>query len=72
MWGDFRNRQEDPHQLVRSDRTLYGAQALWRSAEETSAGEPRHMVTGYASQPDRLMQRDVLRGTPTVLEGALV
>ena len=63
MWGDFRNRQQDPQQLVRSDRTLYGAQALWRSAEETAAGEARHMISAYASQPDRLMQRDVLRGT---------
>ncbi|AUH64295.1 TonB-dependent receptor [Paracoccus zhejiangensis] len=63
MWGDFHNAQDDPHQLVRSDRTLYGAQALWRSAEETAAGEPRHVVSAYASQPDRLMQRDVLRGT---------
>ncbi|WP_238991823.1 transporter [Gemmobacter caeruleus] len=62
MWGDFQTAEDGP-QLVRSDRTLYGLNAVHESAQQTSHGEPRLRFSAYAAQPDRLAQRDVLRGT---------
>ncbi|MDQ2066840.1 TonB-dependent receptor [Xinfangfangia sp. CPCC 101601] len=62
MWGDF---QATPGSspLIRSDRTLYGAQGKWVSPQVTPSGEAAAMVTLHAANPDRLSQRDVLRGT---------
>lgn len=62
LWGDFQTTDESLR-LVRSDRTLYGLQAVHESVGQTSFGEPRLRFSAYAAQPDRLAQRDVLRGT---------
>lgn len=62
LWGDFKTAEEGTR-LVRSDRTLYGLQAVHESVGQTAHGEPRLRISAYAAQPDRLSQRDVLRGT---------
>lgn len=62
VWGDFKPT-EDLKTLVRSDRTLYGLQGTWQSTATVPNGEARYRFSGYASQPDTLMQRDVFRGT---------
>lgn len=62
LWGDFKTTEEGTR-LVRSDRTLYGLQAVHESRGQTAHGEPRLRISAYAAQPDRLAQRDVLRGT---------
>lgn len=62
LWGDFKNA-DDGTSLIRSDRTLYGLQGVHESVGQTAHGEPRLRVSAYAAQPDRLAQRDVLRGT---------
>ena len=62
MWGDYKS-DKDASRLVRSDRTLYGLQAVHESQAQTSFGEPRLRLSGYAAEPDRLVKRDTLRGT---------
>lgn len=62
MWGDFRP-ESDLARVVRTDRTLYGAQARWVSPQTTPDGEARASVSAYGAQMDRLSQRDVFRGT---------
>ncbi len=62
MWGDFKPT-EDLDNIVRSDRALYGLYGTLRSPATMKNGESRYRFTGYASQPDSLMQRDVFRGT---------
>lgn len=62
LWGDFKTTDEGTR-LIRSDRTLYGLQAVHESVGQTAHGEPRLKISAYAAQPDRLAQRDVLRGT---------
>ena len=61
-WGDYK-ADEGTSQLVRSDRTLYGLKVSHESLAQTPHGESRLRFSGYAAQPDRLVQRDVLRGT---------
>lgn len=61
-WGDFK-ADEGSSLLIRSDRTLYGLQVLHESQAQTSEGEARLKFSGFAAQPDRLVQRDILRGT---------
>ncbi|EEW26087.1 TonB-dependent receptor [Rhodobacter ferrooxidans] len=62
MWGDFKPT-EDLDLVVRSDRALYGLKGEWRATETMANGEARFRFTGYAAQPDSLLQRDVFRGT---------
>ncbi|MEN0000710.1 MAG: TonB-dependent receptor [Pseudomonadota bacterium] len=62
MWGDFDARLEGAD-YVRTERALYGANAVLRSEKTTKSGEQRAEITAYAAQPDTLPQRDVLRGT---------
>lgn len=62
VWGDFKPT-EDLDSIVRSDRTLYGLQGTWRSTGIVPNGESRFRFSGYASQPDTLVQRDIFRGT---------
>lgn len=62
MWGDYK-LGEDGSRLVRSDRTLYGLSLGHESLNQTSHGEAKVKVSAYAAQPDRSVQRDVLRGT---------
>lgn len=62
MWGNFKSGIDESTYL-RSERTLYGAQARYRSEATTSFGERTAEAEIYAAQPGTLPQRDVLRGT---------
>ena len=62
LWGDYK-ADKGASRLVRSDRTLYGLQVTHESLAQTAHGEARLKFSAYAAEPDRLMQRDVLRGT---------
>ncbi len=62
MWGNFRTRITGT-QFLRNERTLYGANAVYRSEQATSFGERKTEVSVYAAQPDTLPQRDIFKGT---------
>ena len=62
QWGDFRATLAGG-EYVRNERTLYGLQAQYATADQTTDGEARAQVTLYAAQPDMLPQRDTFRGT---------
>ncbi|WP_044007038.1 hypothetical protein [Jannaschia sp. CCS1] len=62
LWGDF-DAGLDGARLVRNDRSLYGAQGYWATADTTLRGEARASVLAYAASPDMLAQRDVFLGT---------
>ena len=62
VWGDFKP-VSDLDRVVRTDRTLYGLMGNWQTTETMPNGEARLKFTGYASQPDSLVQRDIFRGT---------
>jgi hypothetical protein len=62
LWGDFRAGLGGT-ELLRNERSLYGAQGVVESRARTATGEARLRIEGYAAQPDQLPQRDVLRGT---------
>ncbi|PZX56107.1 TonB-dependent receptor [Cereibacter changlensis] len=62
FWGNFKSRTEGT-ELLRNERSLYGAQVVLQSRDHTAGGAPRRRLEGYAAQPDQLPQRDVLRGT---------
>jgi hypothetical protein len=63
MWGDYKLAEDASSRLVRSDRTLYGLSLGHESLAQTSHGEARVKLSAYAANPDRSVQRDVLRGT---------
>lgn len=62
LWGDFRP-EGDLSRVVRTDRTLYGAAAGWRSQDVANDGSARQSVSAYAASTDRDSQRDVFRAT---------
>ncbi|MFZ1814774.1 MAG: TonB-dependent receptor [Rhizobiaceae bacterium] len=62
MWGNFRTSLNGT-ELVRFDRTLYGASAQLRSNATTSSGEPAAGLTAFGAQPGTLPQRDDFLGT---------
>lgn len=62
QWGDF-SAQMGGSDLVRNERSLYGFSGFWATQDQTSFGEPRASVVGYAAQPDQLPQRDTFAGT---------
>jgi hypothetical protein len=62
LWGDFKSANEGT-ELLRNERTLYGAQTVLQTQAVNEDGAPRLRFEGYAAQPDQLPQRDVLRGT---------
>jgi hypothetical protein len=62
LWGDFRPDAE-LGRIVRSDRALYGLEGTYQSPATTTDGAARYTFSGYAAQPDSLVQRDVFRGT---------
>lgn len=61
-WGDFK-ASNGATRLIRSDRTLYGAHVEHASLAQTPDGEARFKFSAFAAEPDRLVQRDILRGT---------
>lgn len=48
---------------LRNERTLYGAQGVYRSPDQTEHGEARVALEAYAATPDRLPGRVVFLGT---------
>ncbi len=62
LWGDFKV-DSGSAELTRNQRTLYGAQVKHETLATTSEGNARLSASAYAAQPDRLLQRDTLRGT---------
>lgn len=62
MWGNFREQIRDT-ELAQIDRSLYGAQARYRSDEFTGFGERRLQVEGFAAEPGTASAREDFRGT---------
>lgn len=62
MWGNFRAQIRDT-ELTQIDRSLYGAQARYRSDGFTSFGERRLQVEGFAAEPGTASAREDFRGT---------
>ncbi len=62
MWGNYKTHITGT-EFLRSDRALYGANAVYRSEETTTFGERRTEVTAYAALPDTLPQREEFLGT---------
>ncbi len=62
MWGNFRTRITGT-EFMRQERALYGAHGAYRSEQATSFGERRTEISGYASQPDTLPQREEFLAT---------
>lgn len=62
QWGDT-EVSLDGGTYLRNERELYGASGQWQSADQTSFGEPRISLSGYAAQPDQVPQRDVFQAT---------
>jgi len=62
MWGNYRASVHGGYYL-RNERTLYGAQGLYRSAATTSRGQSRVTLEAYAASPDNLPGRDTFLGT---------
>ncbi len=62
LWGNFKSTVSGSTYL-RNERQLYGAQALYRSPAQTSAGESRLSFEAYAATPNSLPGREVFRGT---------
>ena len=62
MWGNFRQQTRDT-ELAQIDRSLYGAQARYRSDGFTGFGERRLQVEGFAAEPGTASAREDFRGT---------
>lgn len=62
LWGTYESTISGSH-FLRNERSLYGAQGVYVSPEQTSHGESKVRVEGYAAQADRLPGRDVFLGT---------
>ncbi len=62
QWGNFESDLGD-NTYVRNERSLYGLSFGLQTRDQTSDGEARAKVMGYAAQPDMLPQRDVFLGT---------
>ncbi len=62
LWGNYKS-SIDGSIYLRNERSLYGAQGVYRSAEQTSRGQARVSVEGFAAQPDNLPGRDSFLGT---------
>lgn len=62
MWGNYKAVIKGT-EFMRSERALYGANAVYKSEAATSFGERKTEATVYAAQPDTLPQRDEFLGT---------
>jgi len=81
LWGTSTTRITGT-ELLRNEREIYGANALYRSQKTTSFGERKTEATAYGTQPDALSERqeflatggsayfmkrqDIVRGSETV------
>jgi hypothetical protein len=62
LWGNFKTNIHGA-ELLRNERALYGASAVYKSDSATGFGERKVEVHAYAAQPETLPQRDVFLGT---------
>lgn len=62
LWGNYKS-SIDGSIYLRNERSLYGAQGVYRSAQQTSRGQARLSFEGFAAQPDNLPGRDSFLGT---------
>ncbi|WP_390911105.1 hypothetical protein [Pseudosulfitobacter sp. SM2401] len=62
LWGTYKSSIDGSYYL-RNERSLYGAQGVYVSPEQTTHGESKVRIEGYAAQPDRLPGRDIFVGT---------
>lgn len=62
LWGTSNTRITGT-ELLRSEREIYGANALYRSQNTTSFGERKTEATAYGSQPEALSERQVFLAT---------
>nr|AFP55392.1 conserved hypothetical protein [Sulfitobacter guttiformis] len=62
MWGNYKSSVSGGYYL-RNERTLYGAQGVYRSPQTTSRGQSRVSIEAYAASPDNLPGRDSFLGT---------
>ncbi len=62
MWGNYQTSITGT-EFLRSERALYGANALYRSEDTTAFGERRTEITAYAALPDTLPQREEFLAT---------
>jgi len=62
MWGNYKTHITGT-EFLRSERSLYGASAVYRSDTVTSSGEHRTQANVYAAQPGTLPQHDEFLAT---------
>jgi hypothetical protein len=62
QWGNFKTEIKGT-ELLRNERSLYGASGVYNSKTATPFGERRTQASAYAALPGTLPQRDELRGT---------
>lgn len=62
MWGNFKSEIKG-NGLLRNERALYGASAVYKSPTTTTFGERIVEAHAYAAQAGTLPQRDIFRGT---------
>ena len=62
MWGNFHSNISGTH-FLRSERALYGASGVYRSAAVTKDGDAKIAADAYAALPGTVPQNDVFRGT---------
>ena len=61
-FGTYKSELKETYYL-NDERTLYGAQAIYRSNAVTASGQPRVELQLNAAQPETLPQRDEFLGT---------
>lgn len=62
MWGNYKASVGGGYYL-RNERTLYGAQGVYRSDQTTSRGQSKVVLEAYAASPENLPGRDTFLGT---------
>lgn len=62
MWGNFQTRLSGS-ELIRYQRSLYGANLGWRSTDTTSLGERRTEFNAFAADPGTLSSREEFAST---------
>ncbi|TPW29057.1 TonB-dependent receptor [Martelella alba] len=62
MWGEYKVKI-DGTELQKSNRALYGAQAIYQPNRATSFGAPRTKAQLYAAKPDELTATDQFKAT---------
>jgi len=62
LWGNFKIEYTD-NDLTHVDRGLYGGNLHFQPLDNTSFGDPRLVLDGFAADPGTVAERDEFRGT---------